>query len=64
MIKVFVLTMVVISSNGGGGITTTEFPLYDDCQAAARAFVQNSKVSPITYANAWCVAKNKPVESK
>jgi|AGFS01.1.fsa_nt_gi hypothetical protein len=64
MIKVFMLTMMFTTSNGGGGVTTSDFPVYDDCQESARAFVRNGKIGPITYVNAWCTAKHKPEEKK
>lgn len=60
MIKVFVLTMVLAQSQGGIAISTHEYDLHQDCQAAASAYVNNTKrLTAITYTNAWCTAKNK-----
>ncbi|WNL63038.1 hypothetical protein [Citrobacter phage Ci1] len=63
MLKVFVLTMALSPSTGGAAVTTHEYPLYQDCQAAASAFVSHTKrLTAITYVNAWCTVKNIPVE--
>ena len=63
MIKTFVLTMVFASSDGAGGVNTDGgYTLYDDCQAAATAFVRNVKgLTGVTYVQAYCTAKNVPV---
>lgn len=62
MIKTFVLTMVFATSAGSGGVETNDkYFVHADCQAAAEAFVRNTKnLTGVTYAKAWCTTKNIP----
>ncbi|MDS1552249.1 hypothetical protein QPL51_04260 [Escherichia coli] len=65
MIKTFILTMVFGSYGYGGGVATVEYPVYEDCKAAAEVFVKTTKdLATVTDAKAWCTTKNTPETKK
>ncbi|WNL63039.1 hypothetical protein [Citrobacter phage Ci1] len=57
MIKVFVLIMSMSNGYQGSAIDHVEFDLYDDCDAAGKAFVHKNEYWD--HARYICVTKNK-----